>query len=372
MLWSGRLLLMALTILVLALILAAANGANDVSKVISTLFGSGVANYRRAVLWGTVWTAAGSLVAAFASQKLVATFNGASFLVSGSSTEPFVLAVASGAIGWLVIATRTGLPVSTTHSLLGGLVGAAVFDAGTGGVMWSAVMARAAMPLLLSPLLSIALMLAVLPLFGRVFQRANRYCVCIEEQSSVAMLPDGTAALRSSMTLTAGKECAGATTQVNAVDSAHWISSGATCFFRGLNDTPKIFALAAAAVVSLALPVTAMYFLVTVAMAAGALTAGFRVTRTLAKRVTPISAENGFASNLVTSVLVGLASFFALPVSTTQVSTGSILAIGLARGGKQVQWKKVGEILLAWLVTLPASAALAATTLWLLQVSFRA
>lgn len=359
---------MSLVILLLTLALAAANGANDVSKGISTLFGSGVANYRRAVVWGTIWTAAGGLAAAFASQKLVATFNGASLLASGSGSEPFILAVAAGAIGWLVVATRTGLPVSTTHSLIGALVGAAILEGGMGGVLWPAVMGKAAMPLLLSPLLSIALMLALLPLFGRVFQRANRYCVCIEEQPSVALLPNGTAALQSSMVLTAGKECAvGSTVRVNAIDSAHWISSGATSFFRGLNDTPKILALGAAAVTGLALPVTAMYGLVAAAMAAGALIGGFRVTRTLARRVTPISAENGFASNLVTSALVGLGSFFSLPVSTTHVSTGAILGIGVAQGGKQICWKSVGEILLAWLVTLPASAALAALTLRLLR-----
>lgn len=359
---------MSLVILLLTLALAAANGANDVSKGISTLFGSGVANYRRAVVWGTIWTAAGGLAAAFASQKLVATFNGASLLASGSGSEPFILAVAAGAIGWLVVATRTGLPVSTTHSLIGALVGAAILEGGMGGVLWPAVMGKAAMPLLLSPLLSIALMLALLPLFGRVFQRANRYCVCIEEQPSVALLPNGTAALQSSMVLTAGKECAvGSTVRVNAIDSAHWISSGATSFFRGLNDTPKILALGAAAVTGLALPVTAMYGLVAAAMAAGALIGGFRVTRTLARRVTPISAENGFASNLVTSALVGLGSFFSLPVSTTHVSTGSIFAIGLGRGSGQVCWNTVGEILLAWLVTLPASAVLAALALWLLR-----
>jgi PiT family inorganic phosphate transporter len=93
-------------------------------------------------------------------------------------------------------------------------------------------------------------------------------------------------------------------------------------------------------------------------MGLGSLLAGRRVTETLAGKVTRISPDDGLAANLVTSALVGLASLVAAPVSTTHVSTGAIVGIGLHR--HQVKWKLVRELLLAWLVTFPAGAVLAA------------
>src|SRR5260370_24018976 len=109
----------------LTVIVAFGNGANDVSKGVATLVGSGVTNLRRALFWGTAWTVAGGVAAAFASQGLVAVFSGKGILAAPPSPA-FLGAVAVCAIGWLVMATRTGRPVSTTHSLVGGLGGAGV------------------------------------------------------------------------------------------------------------------------------------------------------------------------------------------------------------------------------------------------------
>ena len=95
--------------------------------------------------------------------------------------------------------------------------------------------------------------------------------------------------------------------------------------------------------------------------------AGFRVTHTLAEKVTPITPANGLAANLVTSLLVGFASRFALPVSTTHVSSGAIIGVGISNGGKEVHWKTVGEMLLAWGATLPLSALLAAIAVRLMK-----
>ncbi|MGZ5440744.1 MAG: inorganic phosphate transporter [Thermoanaerobaculia bacterium] len=86
-----------------------------------------------------------------------------------------------------------------------------------------------------------------------------------------------------------------------------------------------------------------LYLLVAGAMGAGGLVAGFRVTRTLAEKVTPIEPGNGFAANLVSALLVVVASRFALPVSTTHVSTGAIVGVGLSRGGGDLRWKTIGR-----------------------------
>jgi len=151
-------------LVLLTLFLAAANGANDVSKGIATLVGSGVSNYRRAVIWGSIGTFFGAVTAGFATQALVATFSGKGIIAAPSTDARFLLAVAVGAIGWLVIATRTGLPVSTTHSLVGALIGAGIVQSGMHGITWSSLGGRVVSPLLISPVLSLLLVIGVLPL----------------------------------------------------------------------------------------------------------------------------------------------------------------------------------------------------------------
>src|SRR5512141_54742 len=136
---------MSLVLVLLTLGLAFANGANDVSKGIATLVGSGATKYRAAVAWGTLWTLAGGLAAAFFSQGLVATFSGRGLLASPPSGSAFLLAVGCGAIGWLFFANRTGLPVSTTHALGGAFCGSGIVGAGGQGVAWAAVATRVAL-----------------------------------------------------------------------------------------------------------------------------------------------------------------------------------------------------------------------------------
>lgn len=355
------LLLIALLIVV-TLALAFANGANDVSKGIATLVGSGVSNYRDAVLWGSLCTVAGALTAGFASQALVATFSGKGLLTTPTSAPPFLLAVAAGAIGWLIIATRTGLPVSTTHSLAGALVGAALVSGGSHAILWGALTRKIALPLLASPLMSLVLLFAILPSLRPLVRRFDRHCICVEQSDTMAVTPEGLSFRQPIATVDVGtrESCSTAVVRFTVVDTLHWISSGATSFFRGLNDAPKVLAVGIAAAAVIGVSTALAYALVALAMGAGSLIAGFRVTRTLARKVTPITPTNGFAANVVTSLLVGLASKLALPVSTTQVASGAIIGAGLSNGGRDVRWKTIGEMLLAWVVTLPLSGAIAA------------
>src|SRR5689334_12160181 len=113
----------------LTVALAFSNGANDVSKGIATLAGSGVSNMRVAIVWGSAWTVAGALTASRGQQALAATFSGKGLLRVPIASPAFLLAVAIVAIGWLLIATFTGMPVSTTHALAGALCGAGIVSA---------------------------------------------------------------------------------------------------------------------------------------------------------------------------------------------------------------------------------------------------
>ena len=351
-------------LVVVAGLLAWANGSNDVSKGIATLVGSGVSNFRTAVVWGTLWTVAGGLVAAFASQGLVATFSGKGFLSAPISGASFLTAVAVGAIAWILFASRTGLPVSTTHAIAGALAGAGIVAEGASALHWAFLGKRVALPLGLSPLISVALIYAVFPLLHRGVVRAESYCVCVERRYAIAAagglaMSQVSGAEVSSAVVSRAADCdvsPAVTARVGAVDALHWFSSALTSFARGLNDTPKIVALGIAASAGLGLSGLSFYALVAAAMGAGSLVAGFRVTETLARKVTPMTPAEGFCANLVTTLLVGLASFVALPVSTTHVSSGAIIGIGLHRGAASVSWTTVRDMLLAWLITLPVAA----------------
>jgi PiT family inorganic phosphate transporter len=139
-----------------------------------------------------------------------------------------------------------------------------------------------------------------------------------------------------------------------SLDAAHFASAGAASFARGLNDTPKIAALLMI-VPNLSVPMALMAIGLLIAI--GALVDSKHVAETLANKVTAMTPGQGFAANLVTAALVTTASFHGLPVSTTHVSVGSLLGMGASTG--QAKWRKVIEILVAWVTTLPVAAAMA-------------
>lgn len=124
---------MTLAVLLLTLALAAANGANDVAKGVATLAGAGVARYRTAVTWGAVTTLVGGLTAVWLGDAMRRLF--ASGIVDGEPTARFALAALVGTAGWVGVATVARLPVSTTHALVGSMLGAGLFAA-PGSVQW--------------------------------------------------------------------------------------------------------------------------------------------------------------------------------------------------------------------------------------------
>jgi len=344
-----------------ALALAFTNGSNDVSKGIATLVGSGVASFRRAVLWGAGWTVAGGAVAALAAQGLVATFSGKGFLDPPIGGSSFLAAVAAGAVGWVAFASLTGLPVSTTHAIAGALAGAGLVAQGARHLHWALFAAKIVLPLALSPLLAIALIQVVLPVLRRPMAKVEAYCLCIERRVAVASVGVLAMTTETRPLLGNGEACAvspAIAARLSLVDALHWLSAALTSFARGLNDAPKIVALGIAAAVGFGMPSLPFYGAVAVGMGAGSVVAGFRVTRTLAQKITSMSPAEGFAANAVTTLLVGLASSAALPVSTTHVSAGAVIGLGIHRDAGGVRWHTVRELLLAWLVTLPAAALL--------------
>ena len=345
-------------------LLSFANGANDNFKGVATLWGAGSTSYRRALAWGTAFTFLGSLGALVISNGLAAKFSGSNLVAREVYTQlPFLGAVILGAAGTVLLASRLGLPISTTHALIGALVGAGITAAGWSHVRFGALGHQVVLPLLFSPVVSLLLTLAAYPL-ARSFV-AERDCVCIDQPVTVAaaqgvsgtvtaaavIAVPPTVRWASSAECDSGREAA----RWSVSETLHWLSGAAISFARGINDTPKIVAVL---LIILSGPALRDYFLVAAAMALGGLLCAARVAQTMGKRITPMATPEAAGANLVSAALVVLASRWALPVSTTHVTTGSILGIGLLRR-TNTDWGKVRDILLSWVATLPLGAALA-------------
>jgi PiT family inorganic phosphate transporter len=368
---------LTLVLIVLAVLFVAySNGANDNFKGVATLFGSNTCTYRQALIWATLTTLAGSLLALYLAGGLVEAFKGKGLVPDEVTRQPaFLLAVSLGAALTVFLATWTGLPVSTTHALTGGLVGAGLLAA-AGEVQLASLGTSFVAPLLFSPVVAILLTVALYPLF-RWARRSSgvttRSCICVgAAYEEVQVQSDGRLLLvRTGAVVEAGEApvCVdryqGKVVGLEAgrvLDAAHYLSGGAVGFARGLNDTPKIVALMLAAD---ALPAALGLTLVAVVMAVGGVLNARRVAETMSKKITRMNSGQGFTANLVTSVLVAGASRLGWPVSTTHVSVGALFGIGAVNGTARV--RTILSILLAWVTTLPLGAALAAAVYLLLR-----
>ena len=360
---------MEIILIGIALFLAFGNGANDNFKGFATVWGSGVLDYRRALVLATLATVAGSLLSLVLAQSLVAQFTGRGLVPDAVAAAPtFILHAGAGAALTVFAATRAGLPVSTTHALIGGLLGAGLAEPG-GEMGYGALANLFLLPLLASPLLAAGVgMLASRALSAGRVRRPDADCACvIAPAPALGAQGDGGLALASAavspaptFVLADDAHCRrqpGLIARLalpDLADRAHVLSAAAICFARGVNDTPKLAALLLAGQV-MAAPTAVI--LIAAVMAAGGLTYARRVAETMSQRVTRLDHGQGLAANLITTVLVLLASKFGLPVSTTHVSVGSIAGVGAAAG--TLDRTTVRNIALAWAVTLPMAAALA-------------
>lgn len=361
------------------LLLAYANGANDNFKGVATLLGSGTADYRRALVWATITTALGSVTALVLARGLLQSFTGKGLVPAATVGDPsFPAAVALAAGLTVLLATRLGFPVSTTHALLGAMVGAGLL-ASPDGVNGSKLAIGFMLPLLTSPFIAVLGAVLLYPPLRSLRRRmgvSQETCICVGEEI-VAVVPDAVSAehalraeslpkITTGTTATCRVRYGGTVLGLQArpvLDVLHYLSAGAVSFARGVNDTPKIAALLL--VGDMMVPGVALTAVGAI-IAVGGLTAARRVARTMSQRVTEMNPGQGFVANIVTASLVIGASTLGLPVSTTHVSCGSLFGIGAVTS--QAHWKTIGVILLAWITTLPLAGLLGAAFIVALRV----
>ncbi|WP_181764472.1 inorganic phosphate transporter [Streptomyces albidus (ex Kaewkla and Franco 2022)] len=353
------------TVLVLVLVaaLAAANGGNDVPKGVATLAGAGVTKYRTAILWGTVTTFAGCICSLLLAEKMTKLFSKG--IVTAEPTEAFAVAVLAGTVSWVALATVLRLPVSTTHALIGALLGAGMLFASS-SIAWSAIPTKLLIPLLVSVGVAYGISL-LLALFFRNGNKSGAPGDTAIDSPDVADLPaPGSTTASSGTTAVVTPEASAVSSRPAApqapdrkLTALHWTTSGATGFARGLNDTPKIVAIGAFALVPVGMTTWEVALLVAVAMAVGSLTGGMRVAQRLGEGVIRMNHKEGFLANLTTATLVGLGAGYGLPMSTTHTSTGAI-AGSAGADVSRLSGKTLRDFLIAWIVTPPFAAAVAA------------
>lgn len=347
-----------------ACFLAYSNGANDNFKGVATLFGSGTTNYRKAITWATVTTFAGSVAAIFLAETLVKNFSGKGLVPDTLIQNPiFAISIALGAALTVFLATKIGMPISTTHAFVGALFGAGVMAIGT-DFNFEKLGNAFLIPLILSPLMAAVLSYAMYLLFRNTRKKlgiSKKSCICVSEKQTVSQLANSELNMDaySKIEITTCKiGCAeiydgrilGITSQ-RVLDTMHFISSGVVSFARGLNDTPKIVGLL---IIISALELHWGMIAIAIAMALGGLLNAKKVGETLSKKITPMNSGQGFTANMITGILVTTASIHGMPVSTTHVSVGSIFGIGTVT--KKANPKVIYKIVLSWVLTLPLAA----------------
>lgn len=369
---------MMILLFLVACFLAFCNGANDNFKGVATLFGSGTTNYKSAIWWATLTTFLGSIAAIFLAGVLVKNFSGKGLVPDEFLQGPeFAISVALGTAITVFIATRVGMPVSTTHSLVGALFGSGVVAIGS-SFNFMKLGSTFLIPLLVSPLMASFLSLLVYFFFNRFRMSlglSKATCVCIgKEIVPVSLVQNSsimatTATASSTVRIAREEKCQevyqGSFLGFNLqrfLDTAHFLSAGVVSFARGLNDTPKIAGLL---LVMNAYDIKWGISAIAVAIAVGGLLNARKVGITMSKKITAMNHGQGFTANLVTGLLVTTASIHGLPVSTTHVSVGSIFGIGTVT--RKINFQVVTNILLSWLLTLPVAAVCAGLVYWFLK-----
>src|SRR3954467_3422010 len=317
-------------IIVVSLAFDYTNGFHDAANAIAVAVSTKALTPRVALGLAAVMNLVGALI----STSVAATVGeGIIDPPTGSDGLQVVFAALIGAIAWNLITWYFGLPSSSSHALIGGLVGAALAAAEAG--QWSGILDKVVIPMVLSPLIGFGLgylfMLAILWSFrNRNAHKTQRGFRHTQILSSAAMaFGHGTQDAQKTM----------------GIITLALVTSGEIDSF----DVPLWVILASA-----------------LAISAGTYSGGFRIIRTLGRRVIQLTPASGFAAQTVASgVMIATATVFAVPVSTTHITTSSIMGVGATRRFSAVRWGVAGNIVIAWVLTLPAAGLVAALAYFL-------
>jgi PiT family inorganic phosphate transporter len=310
------------------------NGFHDTANAVATSVSTKALSPRLAVAIAAVANLAGAFVTTAVAKTV-----GKGIIDANLATPKTVLAALFGAIAWNLFTWWFGLPSSSSHALIGGLIGAALVQSGTAGVEWHGVLHDVVIPALIAPVLAgtaaYVLLLGILWLFHRLTPAVANHGF-----------------------------------RLGQLGSGTWVA-----FTHGANDAQKTMGVIALALFTGGFIDTFYipdWVKVTagLAIAAGTYVGGWRIMRTLGQRMYSMEPAGGFASQTTAGLVIFGATHLGYPLSTTHVISGAVMGSGATKRLSAVRWGVAGNIVVAWVLTIPAAALVAAAFYWPVEALF--
>lgn len=321
-------------VIILALVFDFINGFHDTANAIATSVSTRALNPNHA----TIMAACLNFLGAMVSTGVAKTIGGDIVSFPGLIDEKVIIAALTGAIFWNLLTWRLGLPSSSSHALIGGLIGAVLISVGVEGLNWHGI-GKIILALILSPAIAFVTGIVVMNIIFRVFERYSPH-----------VLNDKFRKL-----------------QV--------VSAAMIAFSNGSNDAQKSMGIITLALFSggfiaeFEVP-TYVKVMCALAMAMGTATGGWRIIKTVGGKIFKLEPPSGFAADLNSSSVVFSATLLNLPVSTTHVVSGSIMGVGTAKRINAVHWNVAQQMVKAWGITIPITAAIGASAFFLVEAIF--
>ncbi|MEA2609385.1 MAG: inorganic phosphate transporter, PiT family [Chloroflexota bacterium] len=316
--------LLLVVVVLLAVVFDYINGFHDTANAIATSVATRALHPRHAI----AMAAAFNFIGAFAGTAVAKTI-GSGLVQEQTSTQAVIISALIGAIVWNLVTWSLGLPSSSSHALIGGLLGATLISSGVGAFKIDGIVGKVLVPMIVSPILGFAgafgLMLAIYWLFRNARRRPAQ----------------------------------------QFFRRAQVLSAGFMAFSHGSNDAQKTMgiitlALFSAGVISdVSVPIWVIVAAAS-ALSLGTAIGGWRIMRTMGHRVADLEPVHGFAAETTAAAILFTTAHFGIPVSTTHVISSAIMGVGSSRGPRGVRWGVARNILVAWVVTIPAAGGVAA------------
>ncbi len=318
-------MLLLVGLIAIALTFDFLNGRNDAANSIATIVSTRVLAPRYAVAWAAFF----NFIAFLVFGLNVASTIGQGIISADAISDQVIFGALMGAISWNITTGYLGIPSSSSHALIGGLVGAGVAHVGIRAIVWNGI-GKTSAAIVLSPMTGLALALLLVLIVSWAFVRA------------VPAHVDG------------------------IFRRVQFVSASLYSLGHGGNDAQKTMGIIAALLTAHAATPGAFHvpFWVVIscngAMALGTLLGGWRIVRTMGSRITRLTPVQGVCAETAGSITLFLATGLGIPVSTTHTITGAIVGVGAARRASAVRWNVAQRIVIAWVITMPAAALIGA------------